>query len=199
MRKPRVPPSSILLESLSTSEQEDLKGMIWVLRPFFNLVKAISSLSFIIILLHLLTCNFELSTRSCCAPAIQLSLVINPVLERCSYFLVAYSHDLLLLLCTAMWVTADGDPMENSKTKMLRRKPTRIDLTPDDVVDYETLKKQAEEQKKLQETERKKTSEDTDRIEQKRRERDARLGIARRHTRATPTDLFSGRNRQGGP
>lgn len=40
---------------------------------------------------------------------------------------------------------------------MLRRKPTRVDLTPEDVADYEALKKKAaEEQKRLDDIEKKK-------------------------------------------
>lgn len=37
---------------------------------------------------------------------------------------------------------------------MLRRKPTRVELTTDDVQDYEALKKKAEEAKKKKEGER---------------------------------------------
>lgn len=37
---------------------------------------------------------------------------------------------------------------------MLRRKPTRVELTTDDVQDYEALKKKAEDKKKQQELDR---------------------------------------------
>lgn len=44
---------------------------------------------------------------------------------------------------------------------MIRRKPTRIELTPDDVQEYEALKKQAEEKKRQDELELKKRLEGT--------------------------------------
>lgn len=39
---------------------------------------------------------------------------------------------------------------------MIRRKPTLVELTPDDVQEYEALKRQAEEKKRLEDLERKK-------------------------------------------
>lgn len=77
---------------------------------------------------------------------------------------------------------------------MLRRKPTRVDLTPDDVVDYEALKKQAEDLQRHQKAESK--AEDTEK-EQRRLEREARIGVVRRNQAHDTEDLF-GRTRSGG-
>lgn len=90
----------------------------------------------------------------------------------------------------------NSHPLFSSTHNMLRRKPTRINLTPDDVVDYDALKRKTEELKRVVEAERK-PEEKTER-ERRQLEREARIGIVRRNNHKSSSEGIFGQGRQGG-
>lgn len=66
-----------------------------------------------------------------------------------------FARCLLILVMRVSYTPFDADHLFlNSGQNMLRRKPTRVELTTDDVQDYEAIKKKAEDKKKQDDIER---------------------------------------------